>query len=188
MLNLVKNFASQKMFAWILNLMTLPAVGQGQRKLFLPSLEGPRDTPTHTEGVNTNRRTSGLLIMTLGWLSLIGLNASPAATPVHHKNNGVWLGHAYVTAQSYVDKIPTLAQEMKDNYGILDWFVNVGKVNSSGRLIGGADGLSKAVAFLNALNDWEASHGHKFKVIAWINGMLYTHLICSRRRMRGCES
>ena len=91
---------------------------------------------------------------------------------VHHRNNGVWLGHAYVTAQSYVDKVATLAQDMIDSYSVLYWFVNVGKVNSSGQLIGGANGLSKAVAFLNALNDWEAAHGHKFKLFAWINGTL----------------
>ena len=152
--------------------MTVPTVDEGQRKLFLPSMEASPDKPTHREAVNIKRPTSGLLIITLGWLSLIGLNASPAVTPVHHKNNGVWLGHAYMTAQSYVDKVPTLAEEMKDNYGVLYWFVNVGKVNSFGRLIGGAGGLSKAVAFLNALNDWEASHGHKFKVLAWMNGTL----------------
>jgi hypothetical protein len=52
------------------------------------------------------------------------------------------------------------------------WFVNVGQVNSSGQLVGGADGLGKTVAFLNALNDWEVSHGYKFKVLAWINGTL----------------
>jgi hypothetical protein len=122
--------------------------------------------------MNTKRSILGLLVATLGWLSLIELNPSMAATQVHHRNNGIWLGHAYVTAQSYVDNVATLAQEMKDNHSVLYWFVNVGKINSSGQLIGGADGLSKAVAFLNALNDWEVLHGYKFEVLAWINGTL----------------
>ena len=80
---------------------------------------------------SANRSTLGLLVTTLGWLSLIGLNASSAATRVHHRDNGVWLGHAYVKAQSYVDNVGTLAQDMKDNYSVLYWFVNVGKVNVS---------------------------------------------------------
>ena len=79
-----------------------------------------------------------------------------------------------MTAQSYVDNVGTLAQDMKDNYSVLYWFVNVGKVNSSGKLIGGPNGLTKTVAFLNALNDWETSHGYKFKLFAWINGTLTT--------------
>jgi hypothetical protein len=122
--------------------------------------------------MNSKRSILGLLVATLGWLSLIELNPSMAATQVHHRNNGVWLGHAYLTAQSYVDKVATLAQEMKDNHSVLYWFVNVGKINSSGQLIGGADGLTKAVAFLNTLNDWEVLHGYKFEVLAWINGTL----------------
>ncbi|MBV9672636.1 MAG: hypothetical protein JO076_07400 [Verrucomicrobia bacterium] len=129
-------------------------------------------TSASWETINTRRSNLGLLATAFCWLSLIGLSASLAATQVDHSNNGVWLGHAYVTAQSYVDNVATLAQAMKDNHSVLYWFVNVGKVNSSGQLIGGADGLSKAVAFLNALNDWEASHGYRFTVLAWINGTL----------------
>jgi hypothetical protein len=123
---------------------------------------------------DTKRLISRLLVATLGWLSLIGLNTSLATPQDNHRDNGVWLGYAYVTAQSYIDNVATLAQDMKDNYSVLYWFVNVGKVNSSGQLIGGAAGLSKAAAFLNALSDWEASHGYKFDVLAWINGTLTT--------------
>jgi hypothetical protein len=97
---------------------------------------------------------------------------APIAANVRHIDNAVWLGHAYVTAQSYVDKVSSLAQQMKDDYRVLYWFVNVGKLDGSGRIIGGAAGLSQAVAFLNALNDWEATNGHRFNVLAWINGSL----------------
>jgi len=86
----------------------------------------------------------------------------------------VWLGHAYATTQSYIDKVPSLAHDMKEDYRVLYWFMNVGKVNRSGQIIGGATGLSKAATFLNELNRWEASHRYRFKVLAWINGTLTT--------------
>lgn len=126
----------------------------------------------HEKAAGIKRSVFRLSALTLGWMALTGLTAASAAAQVHHPDNGVWLGHAYVTAQPYVDNVPVLAQEMSDDYSVLYWFVNVGKVNSSGHLIDGTGGLSKAVPFLNALSDWEASRGHKFKVFAWINGTL----------------
>ncbi len=124
--------------------------------------------------MNIKRFIFGLVVTTLSCLPLIGINTAPASGQVRHPDNAVWLGHAYVTTQSYVDKIPSLAYDMKENYSVLYWFVNVGKLNSSGQIIGAASGLSKAVAFLNALNGWEASNNHRFKVLAWINGILTT--------------
>jgi len=121
--------------------------------------------------MDIERFTLGLRAATLLWLAVMSVTA-PASAQVRHPDNAVWLGHAYVTTQSYVDKIPILAHDMKENYHVLYWFVNVGKVNSSGQIIGGAAGLGKAVAFLNALNAWEASHGYQFKVLAWVNGTL----------------
>jgi hypothetical protein len=98
--------------------------------------------------------------------------AEMVSTHVRHADNGVWLGHAYVTTPSYVEKVPTLADDMQQHYSVVYWFVNVGKVDSTGRVIGGAGGLSQAVAFLNTLHSWETSHHYQFKVYAWINGIL----------------
>jgi hypothetical protein len=91
---------------------------------------------------------------------------------VRHADNGVWLGHAYVTTQSFVDRVASVAHDMKQNYSVLYWFVNVGTLNGSGRMIGGAAGLSKVAAFLNALNQWETANSHRFNVLAWVNGTL----------------
>jgi glycosyl hydrolase family 18 (putative chitinase) len=123
--------------------------------------------------MNIKRFILGLVVATFSSMSVIGMSAS-ASSQVRHPDNAVWLGHAYVTTQSYVEKVPSLAHDMKEDYRVLYWFVNVGKVNSSGQIIGGPAGLGKAVAFLNELNRWEASHRYRFKVVAWINGTLTT--------------
>ena len=115
--------------------------------------------------------STGFIVAALSLLSEISI-AAPAFAQVRHPDNAVWLGHGYVTSQSSVDRVPSLADDMKEDYHVLYWFVNVGKANSSGRLIGGTSGLSKAVAFLNDLNSWEVSHHYRFKVLAWINGIL----------------
>jgi len=112
--------------------------------------------------MNIQRFILGLVVAMLSRLSVVGITA-PASAQVRHADNIVWLGHAYVTTQSYIDKVPSLAQDMKEDYRVLYWFVNVGKVNSSGQIIGGAMGLSKAAAFLNELDRWEASHGYRLR-------------------------
>src|SRR5262245_18412891 len=104
----------------------------------------------------------GLFVTVLSWLLLLGSNAAPASTHVRHANNGVWLGHAYVTTPSYVEKVPALADDMQQHYIVRYWFVNVGTVDSAGHLRGGAGGLSQAVAFLHTLHGWETSHHHQF--------------------------
>jgi hypothetical protein len=114
----------------------------------------------------------GLVVTALSWWSLLGLHAASAATPVRHADNGVWLGHAYVTTPSYVAQVPALADAMQQHYRVLYWFVNVGTVDSAGHLRGGAAGLRHVVAFLNTLHGWETAHRYQFKVFAWMNGTL----------------
>jgi hypothetical protein len=115
-------------------------------------------------------RFASILLVCL--IALTGCKQSHPAHADQHPDNGVWLGHAYVTTSSYVDAVPDLASDMKQNYHVLYWFVNVGFLNGSGQVIGGSGGLSQAVHFLNALHKWESADGYTFKVLAMINGSL----------------
>lgn len=88
-------------------------------------------------------------------------------TNASYTNNGLWLQNAYVTTQSTIDNLPTVAFQMRNNYRIPYLFVNVGQLNASGQL---SNAPSKAVAFMNTLKTWENQNGYQFKVLAWVNG------------------
>ena len=46
----------------------------------------------------------GIRVATLFWLAVIAVTA-PVSAQFRHPDNAVWLGHAYVTAQSYGDVV-----------------------------------------------------------------------------------
>ncbi len=96
-----------------------------------------------------------------------------ASTP-SHKNNGAFLGHAYVTTASYISaNVPTLASNLQYDYATDRLFVNCGTINSSGQLSGGASTVSQVVAFLNAIKTWENSNpSYSFNVFAYVSGSL----------------
>jgi hypothetical protein len=83
-----------------------------------------------------------------------------------YMDNAVWLTHNYVQYSSFTAKVPDLATELRGNYGIQTWFVNIGTVRADGHLLVVP---AKAVEFLNALNLWEKSN-RTLEVIAWVNG------------------
>src|SRR5215831_9513964 len=75
----------------------------------------------------TRAQTEGSQIVT-AWQTLSDgprmkpvANTTPAFTHVRHADNGVWLGHAYMTAPSYVEMVPALADDMQQHYSVLYW-------------------------------------------------------------------
>lgn len=83
-----------------------------------------------------------------------------------HVNNGTWLDYAYVSEAEYWTNVPQVAALMKESYHVSYWFLNVGSINQSGRLIGG---VSNVVNFLNTLQGWEEQNHYHFKLFAWLN-------------------
>ena len=63
--------------------------------------------------------------------------------------------------------MPQLAFQMKTNYQVAYWFLNVGSLGTNGVLQGS---VSSVTNFLNTLKIWENQQGYQFKVFAWING------------------
>ena len=96
---------------------------------------------------------------------LVRHTAFPGAA--NHTNNATWLGYAYVDTQSYWSQVPQLAFQMKTNYQVAYWFLNVGSLGTNGVLQGSVSGVTN---FLNTLKIWENQQGYQFKVFAWING------------------
>src|SRR3984885_6242134 len=90
----------------------------------------------------------------------------------NHTNNATWLGYAYLSTQSYWSQVPQLAFQMKNNYRVGYWFLNVGSLGTNGVLQGT---VANVTNFLDTLKIWETQQGYQFKVFAWINGdMPYT--------------
>lgn len=106
-------------------------------------------------------------------IGVVQVSQAHASTP-SHKNNGAFLGHAYVTTASYISaNVPTLASNLQYDYATNRLFVNCGTINSSGQLSGGASTVSQIGAFLNAIKTWEDSNpSYSFQVFAYLNGTL----------------
>ena len=84
-----------------------------------------------------------------------------------YTENSAWLAYAYLSTQSWVDDVPQVAFQMRTNYRVPYWFVNVGLINSSGTM---SNPPARMVQFLNKLKTWEDQNGYQFKVLAWMNG------------------
>ena len=82
--------------------------------------------------------------------------------------NAVFLGHSYVKYQSYVDKVPVLAYNMQNTYMVNYWFTNVGRIDGTGAIVNPQTELASVVAFLNAVNGYEAANAASFSVLAWL--------------------
>jgi PKD repeat protein len=87
--------------------------------------------------------------------------------PANYTNNATWLGYNYLGTQSYWSQVPQLAFQMKTNYRVPYWFINVGSLGTNGVLQGSVAGVTN---FLNTLKTWENQQGYQFKVLAWVNG------------------
>ncbi|MFC6644193.1 hypothetical protein ACFQBQ_01010 [Granulicella cerasi] len=98
---------------------------------------------------------------------------TPSATPVH-RNNGAFLGHAYVTTASFISaNFNTMATNMQFSYGTNRLFVICGNIGSTGTLTNGSAAAPQVTAFLNAVSAWEAANpGYKFQVFAYLSGSL----------------
>ncbi len=113
--------------------------------------------------------------MKSAFLTLIGLLASIVPASAQHvadaklanSSNAVWLGHAYVSTASTVALVPKTAAFLKEHQ-VDYFFVNVGRVDKTGRLPAGT--RTQIVNFLDTLAGWETTNKHSFKVLAWING------------------
>lgn len=85
--------------------------------------------------------------------------------------NGVWLTHAYVSTASFIDtNTDTLLQKMSASYAVDALYVNVGTIDSSGRVASGT--YPYVVRFLDRVAAYEAAHGVTFKVFAAVSGNL----------------
>jgi hypothetical protein len=100
----------------------------------------------------------------------------PGGAPTNHKtvpisaryaDTGIWLAYDYGNRQDWVDRIPQVASQLWNDYHVLYVFVNVGLLNSSGRI---GDLPPSLVSCLDRFKAWEGQHGHQFKVLACING------------------
>jgi hypothetical protein len=89
-----------------------------------------------------------------------------AIVPPGYTNNGTWLDYAYLSKMDYWTNVPQVATQMRDNYRVPYWFLNVGSMDASGKLVGG---VSNVVHFLNALKGWEDQNHYHFQVFAWLN-------------------
>ncbi|BCM93768.1 hypothetical protein IAD21_05659 [Abditibacteriota bacterium] len=89
--------------------------------------------------------------------------------PLATSTNAVWLAHSYVATPASVALVPQTAKFLQQ-HNVTYWFVNVGRVDKTGKLPLGA--LAQAVNFLNSVHQWETENNCKFKVLAWINGSI----------------
>ncbi len=85
-----------------------------------------------------------------------------------YTNNAMWLGYAYLSTQSYWLSVPQVAYQMRTNYCVPYWFLNVGTLDNTGRLTGSTP-TATVTNFLNTLKTWENQQGYQFKVLAWLN-------------------
>jgi hypothetical protein len=116
----------------------------------------------------TKKRLCVFVLIIFGTLSCSNVFSASAGD---YQDNGVFLGHAYVKYQSFVDLVnDPLAPYMKNDYKCKYWFVNVGLLNSSGVITNASTELAKVKEFLNAIKTYENANGYTFNVIAWING------------------
>ena len=104
------------------------------------------------------------------WL-LAGTGDLSAGSPTgvsapRYTNNGTWLDYAYLSKPGYWTQVPHVAAQMKESYQVPFWFLNVGSVDASGKLVGG---VSNVVNFLNTLKEWEDRNDYHFKVFVWLN-------------------
>jgi len=101
--------------------------------------------------------------------TLVASGQAPA-----HQNNASYLGYTYVNTPSYVTaNIPAVANKLQFDYATNIIILNVGGLNSSGQINGGAANYTSLVLFLNTIASWEASNpGYKFQVFAWMSGDL----------------
>jgi hypothetical protein len=115
-----------------------------------------------------------LRIASLFIIPALSVSVCDVAQSQTHKNNGAFLGHAYVTTASYISAhVPTDASNFQFDYGTNKIFVNCGTIGSDGKLLGGASTVPQVVAFLDAIASWEASNpGYTFKVFAYVSGDL----------------
>jgi PKD repeat protein len=97
------------------------------------------------------------------------VNVSHPAFPgsANYTNNAMWLGYNYLGSQSYWSQTPELAFQMKTNYRVAYWFINVGSLDTNGVLQGS---VANVTNFLSTLKMWEDQQGYRFKVFAWVNG------------------
>ncbi len=125
-----------------------------------------------TRFVMLKSRTIPLLVCLLASTAVPALAAPqtplPAGTALT-SSNAVWLAHSYVATPGSVALVPQTAAFLQQ-HNVTYWFVNVGRVDKTGKLPTGA--LSQAINFLNAVNQWETDNKHNFKVLAWINGSI----------------
>ena len=91
-----------------------------------------------------------------------------------HKNNGAFLGHAYVSSASFINaNVSTMATHMQIDFATNRLFVICGGINSSGQLSNGAAAVPEVVTFLNAISAWEAANpSYHFQVFAYLSGSL----------------
>ncbi len=102
----------------------------------------------------------------LAYLDNVLVNRALYPGTANYTNNGTWLGYAYLGTQAYWTNTAQLAFQMKNNYRVPYWFINVGSLASGGTLEGSVSGV---VNFLSKLKTWENQQGYQFKVFAWLN-------------------
>ncbi len=107
----------------------------------------------------------------LAYLDDVLVNRAIYPQPTRYAANGAWLAYAYLSSQPWVDRVPQVAFQMKTNYRVPYWFVNVGMINAAGTM---SNPPPRIVAFMNKLKAWEDQNGYQFKVIAWMNGLTDT--------------
>jgi PKD repeat protein len=103
----------------------------------------------------------------LAYLDNVLIRHAAFPGPANHPNNATWLGYNYLGTQSYWSQTPQLAFQMKTNYRVPYWFINVGSLDTNGVLQGS---VASVTNFLNTLKTWENQQGYQFKVLAWVNG------------------
>jgi hypothetical protein len=98
---------------------------------------------------------------------------SQAVTTVagSHTANATWIAHSYVSTASFIDSnTDLLLQKMSTSYAVNTLFVNVGVIDSSGRVESGT--YAQVVRFLDRVAAYEAANGVTFKVYAGFAGNL----------------
>jgi hypothetical protein len=94
---------------------------------------------------------------------------SPASTPPPSYRNGVWLSynHGESSAQYAQSAVNDLATRLHASYNVDSWFLNVGHVDSTGRIVNVPPHLTD---FLSAVASWESANQVSLHLIAWLNG------------------
>ncbi|MGA9524413.1 MAG: hypothetical protein WBV82_23360 [Myxococcaceae bacterium] len=88
-----------------------------------------------------------------------------------YTSNAVWITHTYVSTASFIDaNTDTLLQKMSIHYATNTIVVNLGTIDSSGRIEAGT--YPYVVRFLDRVAAYEAANGVSFKVYAAFAGNL----------------